>query len=366
MNKLAGTIAVLFFVAVHGVYAAVTIPAKSNGSVEITFDSVDEGGNPVAGLTGVDGSAMIFSLGAPGGITTLQGGSYSLELGYFAQDLVAPSAVASFAAGTTGLAGQIGLSWTAPGDNLTGDRLLPGSRFHIASTTVLTDAMNEGFWQHKRDTADIIISTGNINPGDVLRYTVTGLSYGQTYYFRIWTLDQAANWSDLGNPANGQALLRILSVYVVDPSTYDYTEAPTNYSVVAASGVLVRNNGTVNETYFLRISTSLTQPEFSVWSASTTPGNNTYALYAVFASTKPDAANYGDSEGDDILTLTDISASTVNFTYGNKPGGTNIPPFDYQPLLSDTPLWFKLKTPLATSTTGQQVIPVVITATETQ
>ena len=176
------------------------IPVLSSGSTEITFDTLDSGGNPVPGYNNGT-TSIIYSLGEPGGITRLSGGIYELLAGYYGQDLLPPGAIANFLCSLNAQRGTVELQWTSPGDDLSQGQLLSGSRVYIASTTVADQAANEGYWYGRRndDATEIKIATHTVNPGAPCAVQLTGLVEGVTYYFRVWTLDQAANWSEISN-----------------------------------------------------------------------------------------------------------------------------------------------------------------------
>lgn len=120
---------------------------------------------------------------------------------YVIVDGTPPGAVTNLAAVLTGDL-RITLYWTAPGNNNYTGVLDEGSKFHIASTTVLSDALNAAYWSTaKRDAAEIKISTSGINPGVSLSSGPYILTEGATYYFRLWTKDRAGNWSAISSGA---------------------------------------------------------------------------------------------------------------------------------------------------------------------
>ncbi len=111
-------------------------------------------------------------------------------------DNAPPGAVTSMTSLTGATEGIISLGWVAPGDNSYLGPLGTGSRFHIASTTVLGSAQNPAFWTSAvRDNAQVQIATSNVFPGTTQYTTLTGLTGGVTYYFRVWTQDESGNWS---------------------------------------------------------------------------------------------------------------------------------------------------------------------------
>ncbi|MBN1383325.1 MAG: hypothetical protein JW983_00390, partial [Elusimicrobia bacterium] len=115
-------------------------------------------------------------------------------------DEVAPSAITTLSALEYGFGiGEIDLSWIAPGDNDMEGTLSAGSEFKIEYSS-WTDVV----WSTNTDTGDgyyITITTESINPGDTCFRTVTGFVQSATYYFRIWTKDEADNWSGISDSA---------------------------------------------------------------------------------------------------------------------------------------------------------------------
>ncbi|MFH1369140.1 MAG: hypothetical protein ABII64_08440 [Elusimicrobiota bacterium] len=338
-------------------------PRMHISTAEITMDGFDSGGDPADGYTG-DDYALRYALGEPGGITKLSGANYVLQSGYFGQDLVAPANVSAIWHVPGGLARSITLQWRAPGDNERDDINLWGSRIHISTATDETSAENDSFWTSKRDEADFQISTAGVDAQAICSYRITGLVANVTYYFRMWNLDQAANWSDISTGGTTYARPVILSVYVVEPTTFNFGWQQTGISTVAANGIVVRNDGNTTETYLMRLTTGTIFPSDTVWDAGTEPGNNVFSLYSILNATAPQVENFGLVEGDDLLMLDDNTCSDTNYSMGYEKGDAVVP-YMVSPLLSDNTCWFMLKTPLATSTTADQVITVIFTATET-
>ena len=185
-------------------------PVMKDGgnTVEITVDNADSGGSPVAGyVNGV--TSLIGAIGEPGGITSLSGGTFTLNSGYMGQDLVAPNNITTLTIALNSQTGTLTLSWIAPGDDQGTGQLMTGTRFFISSTTVQANAQSPGYWNNKRNTntCEIVIATGSVNAGANCSWPITGLVEGSTYYFMIWTLDQACNWSDLSAGATFMFLM---------------------------------------------------------------------------------------------------------------------------------------------------------------
>lgn len=272
--------------------------------------------------------------------------------------LVTPGMITDLSAAPGARGRTIELNWTAPGDDGYIGQLIAGSKFAVQRSTWPGVVWSTG----SVDT--VIISTQNVNPGDRQYYTLTGLSSGVTYYIAIWTSDEIPNWSIHSSTVSDWAQIVNLSVYVLDSSTYSFGTLPTQVSTVSLTGIIVRNDGNVNASYLLRIATGTFPPANTIWDTSTTIGANRFVLKTMFKSAQPLDGDFGAVAGDDILTLEDIYATGVNFSDGTHEG-RHIEPFLVAPLLSDTTLWFRLSTPLSTSTTEYQTIPVVITSEET-
>lgn len=176
-------------------------PAKSGGAYEITTESIDSGGSASVAVTG--GVYSLFhAIGEPGGITGLSGGVYFIQSGFLGQDFFGPKGV-TLGSSLDVQNSAFTLFWDAPGDNYDSEQLYPGTKIYIATTTVLADAQSESYWNNKRNAngCEFVISTGSVNPGDSSSAVILTLNEGSTYYFRIWTLDQACNWSEISSGA---------------------------------------------------------------------------------------------------------------------------------------------------------------------
>ncbi|MEI7529770.1 MAG: hypothetical protein WCK76_12605, partial [Elusimicrobiota bacterium] len=116
----------------------------------------------------------------------------------FTVDFTIPPAAAADLAAAAASTGAITLSWTAPGDDgLSG--ALNSSTFTIQYSTFAGVAWSTA-------AAQIIISTTGVNPGSGQQYTLGGLEVNTSYYFRLWTKDGYANYSELSNAAAAATL----------------------------------------------------------------------------------------------------------------------------------------------------------------
>ncbi|HUW22695.1 MAG TPA: T9SS type B sorting domain-containing protein [bacterium] len=115
-------------------------------------------------------------------------------------DTTAPAAVTDLFAETWAGQGEIRLTWTAPGDD-DWNNPINGGQYNIQFSSNYTVS-----WS----TADAQIKNLSyaVNPGDPQSRIVDqtdGLVPGTTYYFRLWTADEASNWSGLSNGATAWA-----------------------------------------------------------------------------------------------------------------------------------------------------------------
>lgn len=114
-----------------------------------------------------------------------------------------PAAITTLVATTSLSSGCVDLSWLSPGDDGDLGVLQVGSMYKIQYATWTGVS-----WSY--NNAQVTISTSGTNPGTNVGVTITGLVANITYYFRIWTRDEADNCSGLSNGATAQARLWVL------------------------------------------------------------------------------------------------------------------------------------------------------------
>lgn len=245
-------------------------------------------------------------------------------------DIKPPATITALSALTGATSSQISLSWIAPGNNGTVGTLISGSRFHISSTTVFADAVNDAFWNSNRDNPDLVISTSGVKVGDKNGTALANLRDGVTYYFRIWTRDQAGNFSAISNGATAQAQfaakipgtstiveVNYTSITVSWTANGNPLTPPTSYQIQASSSanfvpfvssITFALSGTVisllpNTTYNLRVRA------FGV------AGDSSDFNAVVSTQTRPDptppepVTNLSALQGDPILGLGNLSWS---------------------------------------------------------
>ncbi len=150
-------------------------------------------------------------------------------------DAYPPEAVVQFAPSTGTAPGRVNLAWTFPGDD-GGVFPLTFGRYAVQYSTYPEAVFST-------QTAQVMISTGLVLSAAPQAYTVAGLNPAATYYFRLWTEDDAGLWSSpspLGSTLSGEALDDMISGSVKNPAGQGITgvmvEAITNSGLIAASG----------------------------------------------------------------------------------------------------------------------------------
>jgi hypothetical protein len=249
----------------------------------------------------------------------------------------------------TGLCGSetsdVTLSWSTPGDDYnwqnTLDPLEPGE-YRIAYSTDSTK-------QWDKEDYQVQIPTHSVTPHTEVSRTITGLTGGSTYYFRIWTADEIPLWSGLSNGATVW-VCPILSVSI-STDTYAFGTIECATSTVSGNTISVTNDGNVTETYSIKCSST------TKWTPQDTPDQDKFTLQSAFHSSEP-ANNDLIWKADDILNESLKPCTTAVFSIDGTEHGKNVPPFDG----NIKKLWFRLKTPLSTSTTDQQTITITISA----
>ncbi|MEN3013928.1 MAG: hypothetical protein ABDH23_04855, partial [Endomicrobiia bacterium] len=307
-------------------------------------------------------------------------------------DIIKPEAITTLSALTGPVEGQISLTWIAPGDDGWIGNIV-GGRYRIRYSTFVTTAADfwtTGSWSDFQNKFEIEWST-NTSPYAYQRRRLTGLLPGVTYYIRIWTRDENPNnWSDISNAATSWAQWVIVGIDVKGyqelswSTTYNFDWLQTNTSSIATYGLVIENTGNVYEDYGVRIDTpSMRNTYGTIWTIddSSSVWYDRFVLEGVFYHLRPATTDYGTaySETDDVITSTTTWASE-NIKYhppasSNQPEdskGIRVIPFDDtkpginedEETIDQRKFWFRIMTPLATSTTDIQTIPVEFKAKE--
>ncbi|MBA3066279.1 hypothetical protein FP828_07295 [bacterium] len=126
-------------------------------------------------------------------------------------DVLPPAAITNLSASPGSSNGEISLIWSAPGDDGVTGTLEGIYRIDYAT---YTKSWSSSVYEIE------LPATGSA-PGTSLNRTVSALTGGVTYYFRLWSADEALNWSSVSNNA-----LSFAKVIVSTPA------APTGFSAI--------------------------------------------------------------------------------------------------------------------------------------
>jgi len=107
------------------------------------------------------------------------------------KDLTSPAAITDLTGLCDSGTGDVTLSWSTPGDDGWNNTLVDGSKYRIDYSTYSIA------WS--TNTFDVDIPTHSVTPHTQVSHTITGLTSGTSYYFRIWTADEIPLWSGLSN-----------------------------------------------------------------------------------------------------------------------------------------------------------------------
>ncbi len=314
---------------------------------ELTFDVFD-----IAGSTDMTGGGYTnySSLSQPSGVTQLANGITTLDSGYYSMDIWSPSDIDDLTALTGTYPGEIDLSWSAPGNDFDSGDIYNG-KFRI-------DYSSETSHQFGVRTYKIEIDTST-SPDDMQSYTLTGLTENTTYYIRVYTADESSNWGGLSNGATTWAQVTILSISI-SPDTYDFGNINLDASTNTLTAFTVTNEGNVNETYSLRVSSvTLYNNDASLWiSTDTTTGHNRFILYSIFHGT--DVA-LGYFELSDAVVVQNRSSTSTRYTYeggstGYEQTGVGVEPNE------ERKMWFRLDMPVSASSSQKEKISITVTA----
>jgi hypothetical protein len=145
-------------------------------------DSLASGASYYVTVRGVDGAAPRNA-----GQFQVSGSTFTYL------DVTPPPATVTLAAAKGAVSGAIELTWRAAGDNAAAGYLLNGA-YKIAYST-FTGA------QVSTAGAQVAIATATLTAGSTQHTTITGLGPSTSYYFTLWTADDALNWSAASNEA---------------------------------------------------------------------------------------------------------------------------------------------------------------------
>jgi hypothetical protein len=267
-------------------------------------------------------------------------------------DFGPPSAILDLLAAQGIYGTSVLLTWSAPGDDGSFGTL-NNSTFTIQYST-LTAFAEGSTWSPTDALPSLVyrvnITTTNVTPGVTQGQLLTGLISGATYYFRAWTQDDVANYSYISNGTTDYATNIVLSI-LLSTDTLSLPESINmNTTLVISTGIVVTNDGNVDETFEFRATTATVG---SPWTIQTSTGIDQFVLWSIINATEPAS---GDFENLDKLGELNTRCTTTAISNGN---GNCVS----VPVGESRTIWFKLGMPSATSTIVPQAIRITGEAT---
>jgi hypothetical protein len=254
-------------------------------------------------------------------------------------------------------AGQIRLTWTAPGAD---GKQRTVSKYVVKYSTHPDAITNQEYFESTATLYGIIDPGVPGSPGSQETYTLAGLTPGTSYYIAIEARDEDKNQGYLSNSTWTYAQATILSVLIenldnTDPSQYGFGEMSMNSASVSTAAIRVSNVGTTPATWSLQASTITVGSPWQLTSGAV--GFDAFRLSAGFDEARPPVGAFSSQSGsEDRLTPVDTLASSTAFSIDGSTTGANVS------MTESRRIWFLMETPLITSTTEQQLIRVTVTA----
>ncbi len=171
----------------------------SSGTNTISRDATSSGGNHSSTLSNaLDATIGEDTVWAPGATTP----SNRLAAGY-GEIYAYPGTVNDLTASATASTTTAALTWSAPGYDGTLGALQAGTNYFIQWSTYTGATISYS-------TAQVVVATSAVNPGDAQSLTVSSLLPNTTTFFRLWTLDADGNLSVLSNGTTTTTLANAL------------------------------------------------------------------------------------------------------------------------------------------------------------
>ena len=198
------------------------------------------------------------------GIASSTSGVVAMTQTEIIPDVTPPAAVTDLAATQGAGGGEIQLSWTSPGDDVSAGDISSGS-FKVQYLTNSTGTFSIA-------AAQLTVSS-DMAAGSTQTYVVSGLSPGVVYYRSLWVRDETgANWSTLSNKTTAWAQIPPIPVApvsflgeAISSSSIRWTWSPglyhSGYKFMAPSGILtgLAASATVYVEQNLALNTSYTR-----------------------------------------------------------------------------------------------------------
>lgn len=199
---------------IGGQYSGYVTIASGSAAVakDFTMNKVwqNGGANLTTRLDGVSNDAFYFGRGADGTGSSIDdnGNTWSGSLSGYATYFYVPNAPTSLTAVQSGTSQDVNLAWTAPTDTQGG---ITGYRIHYSTSSSFAGYVS--------------IDTGSSSTS----YTVTGLTYGQQYYFRVMAINAAATAASTSSVASSTASMTLITPGTDDWAFFGTLPITTNY-----------------------------------------------------------------------------------------------------------------------------------------
>jgi hypothetical protein len=318
----------------------------------ITRTSINSGGGVGADPVSSTNYKLVGSLGenSAGALngTTRKVADGLMKIYYY------PGTITTVALSRTVNAGEISLTWNAPGAD--GARRTATS-YVIKYSTHPAAITDQDYFEN---TATLFGQTlAPQTTGLVETFTLTGLTAGTSYYVAIEARDEDKNQGYLSNSTFTWAQAYVLGVDISNltgaPKSYGFGAVTMSSAVVSTSTIRVSNTGTVASNWSLRAATTTAGSPWQLTRGAL--GQDLVRLSAGFHTVQPSSTTFSVSAGnEDRLITTDALSTGTTFTIDGSTTGVSVP------VGASRKIWFLLETPPVTSTTAEQSIQVTVTA----
>ncbi|MBK8869561.1 MAG: hypothetical protein IPN19_00550, partial [Elusimicrobia bacterium] len=260
----------------------------------------------------------------------------------------APPSTSTIAAASTATDGEVLLTWNSAGDDAMNGNLAGTYRIQYATYTPTWSTSTT-----PTNATTVTISTTNVVPGSAQANLVTGLTSGLTYYFVLWSGDEVPNWSTISNSTSAVPFVSIRSMTIEGLNTLGFGAVNLGSQVVASTGVVIRNDGTLMNKYVLSAST---QTVGSPWSVkdSTPAGPDAMVIFGLFDDDT--APVLGDFGAEDLIGTMETGSNSSVFSIDGSTTGASVPAGE------DRKIWIRLDMPTTSRTEAAQTMRIQITA----
>lgn len=265
-----------------------------------------------------------------------------------------PGTVTTLAPAPGTQAGELNLTWNAPGAD--GNRRI-ATGYVIKYSTFPTPISDMQYFENSATTYGHSLSPQSA--GSIETLVLTGLQPDTTYYVAVVARDEDKNQSRLSSAASSWACSYRLGVTINNTSGaakfYDFGAISMSSAVVSTATIQVANTGTVASNWSLRAATATA---LSPWTLTRgTQGQDQARVSAAFKATQPSSTTFSSDLGfEDRMITTEALATGTTFSIDGVYTGAGVP------VSGTRNVWFMMETPPVTSTLSQQSIQVTVTA----